>query len=184
MKQTSAIVVAILLGCTIIGAAIYLRPVAPAADNRAVATATPTVPGPAPAPPAPPVATAVPAPQAPPQAPQAPSASSAPSAPAPQAVSGPALEAKVRAALAKELVLWREQCWDVLTHQTPGPASTRFTLNMNFAADGSEIGRGMMSPRDAGRPDVNLCVNRLPASLLKLEPIGAPATIDLEIVLP
>ena len=55
---------------------------------------------------------------------------------------------------------------------------------MSFNADGSEIGRGMISPRDAGRQDVNMCVNRLPVSLLKLDPIGAPAAIEVEIILP
>jgi len=183
MKQTSAIVAAILLASAMIAAAIYLRPAAPSPAAHAAATPEPTAPA---APQAQPTAPAPAAPLAPtpPVVPAPPAAALVPSAPAPQAVSGPALEAKVRAALAKELVLWREQCWDALAAKTPGPTSTRFTLNMNFAADGSEIGRGMISARDAGRPDVNLCVNRLPASLLKLEPIGAPATVDLEIVLP
>lgn len=179
MKQQRAIVVAIVLGATIIAAAIYLRPAAPPSDALARPTAELVAAATAPA-----STESEPAPTAPAPSPEVPAAPEAPPTPAPQVVNGPELEAKVRAALATELDTWRKQCWDVLTKQTPGAASTRFTLNMSFNADGSEIGRGMLSPRDAGRQDVNLCVNRLPVSLLKLEPIGAPASIDVEITLP
>ena len=182
MKQQSAIFVAILLGATIIAAAIYLRPAAPVGQAPLVETLAPPASATAPAAPTAPstrAETAAP-PAAQPAAQPVPSAPAAPGAALDQA----ALQAAVERALTPARSVWRAQCWDLLTKDAPGTASTRFALTLQFAADGREISRGMISPRDAGRPDVNLCVNRLPTELLQLEPLGAPASVTLEIVLP
>jgi hypothetical protein len=65
----------------------------------------------------------------------------------------------------------------------PDGGAAAFTFEYTFAADGRQLGRGVIEDRGTGNPETTACVLKsLPA--LKLEPIGRSAKTTVRFELP
>jgi len=181
MQKDHLVPASILLGCTIIGAGLYFglrsqsQPAGPA--SAAVATprsaeaytAPPPTTGPAGPPPVLPGLGMVPGlagPTVPPEL---------------QA----AVERAAAAALAEEKKkVFIPKCWQPAIAGAPQPAFAKFSLDMTFDPQGTEITRGLSEERSAPRPDVANCIRSLPMSLRISPPPGLPVRVNLPLELP
>lgn len=175
----------ILIGCTIIGAGLYFglsaRP-EPAAGPfaGAVTAAADTGAKPAGSPPAN-VAVTTPAPQPPPMgAPMMPGLAG-PSVP-------PAVQAAVEKAAAEALAAEKKnnlvpKCWKPALEKQPQPAVAKYSLDMTFDPQGTQITFGMNEERSALRSDVAACIQSQNITL-RIAPPGFPVRVLLPLEFP
>lgn len=138
---------------------------------------------------------ASPSPQLAPGAPGAPGAAApgqavAPGeAAAPAAPAGPTDELKqkvikqVTEALEgqrKDLV---KECWAPAAKANPEPALARYSFNVTFNAEGTEIARGISDVRGFERPDVGQCLRQRSLGL-RIPPPGVNVMVDVPFTLP
>jgi hypothetical protein len=166
VRGSLPIAAAILAGFALVAAALYFRPAAPVVTTGAAVAAA--VPGR----PATGSASAVAAPADP---------AAKPAAPPPDAS---ALQARAIAALAPARAQWLETCWAKLTAGQTDPPRSRFRLSLQFDAEGHEVGRGFISPREGTNPAVDACINALPVEPLRLAATGAPFRLELDLQVP
>jgi len=113
-----------------------------------------------------------------------PAANGASTAPSPRpAVSEEALTKEVVSALEGSRATLRTTCWEPAAQVRPTPAQARLTFEFTFAADGTQIGRGVREDRHASRPDVTACVLAL-LPPIRVQPPGANARVEVSFALP
>ncbi len=165
-----AIAAAIVVGFAMVAAAIYFRPAAPASSEVGAAGAGPE-------------ATPKPSGERPATTRLGRAAPASAQPPAPK-VSAIQREAAIRAALAPERARWRRDCWDKLAAGQPGAPHAHFKISFGFGSHGEELSRGFVSPREGTNPEVDLCINRLPTTPLRLPTAGGAFTAELSFEVP
>lgn len=116
----------------------------------------------------------------------APAARAEPGGLSPRGRPSPALVARV----AEEASLGLEAARPELVARCVPPgrpadqASSRFTFNVTFDADGREIARGISEDRSARSPEVASCLRRLPLGALRVSAPGANVGVRLAFSLP
>lgn len=182
-KKDLTIPGAILAGSAIIGTGLFLglrsrAPEAPVALPSPIGAAGPTQTSPSPQ-----LAPGAPGAAAPGQA-EAPGQAAALAAPA-----GPTDELKQKVARhatealeakRKDLV---KECWAPAAKANPEPALARYSFNVTFDAEGTEIARGISDVRGFERPDVGQCLRQQPLGL-RIPPPGVSVMVDVPFTLP
>lgn len=187
MQKEYLVPASILIGCTIIGAGLFLGLRGQPAPPPPALTAAPVARSSEPHPAAPPVTAA-----APPPAPVAPMMGN-PGAGALAGLSGPAVSPEVQAAVEKaataalaeeKKAVFIPKCWQPALKEKPQPAVAKFSLDMTFDPQGTEITRGLSEDRSAPRPDVANCLRTLPMSLRVSPPPPVPVRVQLPLEFP
>jgi hypothetical protein len=107
-------------------------------------------------------------------------ASTAPTAP-PVAVEGVARQAAQ--ALAEARAGLAASCWAPAARVKANPPLAKWTFDFTFAADGTQLGRGVSEDRATSRPEVTACVlARLPP--LRIPAPGASVRVNVPFELP
>src|SRR5207302_1830761 len=57
-------------------------------------------------------------------------------------------------ALAPQLVMFRQRCWEPSVKKAPEPPRVTLVVNYTFDADGRQLARGISDVASASRPDV------------------------------
>lgn len=76
-----------------------------------------------------------------------------------------------------------EQCVKPVLAKTPTLTSVKLTFNVTFAADGSQIGRGVSEDRRASSPEITACVQQKLKPLVTT-PSNESLATDIEWTLP
>lgn len=80
--------------------------------------------------------------------------------------------------------LFVPKCWKPIVEAQPEPATSHYTINLTFNADGVEIARGISEIRDTdSRPDVANCLRMLPIGLT-IPPPHTPVAMTLALDFP
>lgn len=111
---------------------------------------------------------------------------STPVAPAPRPptrAATKALETTVREQ-AKQVLAAAQQatfipkCWTPVVTANPGPSTSTYYFQITFDAQGKERGRAISERRGTSRPDVAICLRKLPLGL-EVPPPGTPVRVEL-----
>ena len=179
MRRDLLLPASIVLGCALIGAGLYFglrrddAPAAPPATPSIATTASiasEDAAAPAVAPPSPP----------PPAADGA--------TPPVASTAGEVDRTKATAEAQKAVAAWKKQlvpkCWAPMVAKAPEPATSKYSLQIAFDADGKEVGRGVSELRGTpSRADVADCLRSEKLGLSIPAP-GAPITVEVELAFP
>lgn len=89
------------------------------------------------------------------------------------------LEEAASAALARRAPGLSAACWD----PSPAPQPLTFSVDLSFAADGTQAAIGISEPRAEGAPAIGQCL-RSQAISLTIDPPGRPVRTQIPLVLP
>ena len=89
---------------------------------------------------------------------------------------------QAQTALDRQKALLVDKCMRSLPRPDGGPDEVRLTFNVTFAADGSQLARGVSEQRGYSRPEVTRCVTDS-LQPLHISPPGANTQVDISLTL-
>ena len=109
---------------------------------------------------------------------------SAPDEPEPEVLPQAKVDSLAKEALEKTRQLMLERCWEPAIKENPEPKTSEFIYDMTFdGRTGKAISRGVNEIREKSRTDVGVCLRELPMDYV-IEPPGKNTRVEFSFTLP